>query len=1835
MKNLFSILFLTLIFLGTPFLNGQPTQKMNKDVTSSHFSEMVRQTPLVRERSGDRTFNNGIPLSDGAAETKVGKKTAYGYLVSSASESKKGVATFDITSPGNVKLIFPEKYTYTAFAAAYANEKYYVSLFIDLWLQPIGLYEYDLETGESIKLSDWSDMTTTFSDMSYDYSTGTMYAIMSLNNNGSTPNPTSNLYAIDLVSGAYSEVASLDRYFFTLACTYKGELYGISSAGDFCKISKTGAVTVVGATGITPKYSQTMEFDHETQILYWAAQSDEVEAFYEVDYRRNGSVRKIGDFNNGAQLAGLYIPFQVADADNAPNLVSNLRATPGENGANNVMLTWKNPLINFVGAPLEELTGVKIYRNNSLVATINTEMSIGANAKWTDGEVATGITEYKVIPYNSGGNGLFTTVSTFVGRDRPGTVESLAVTSQGEDQIVVSWDQPSAGINNGWYDKTSLKYTITRNPDNVIVANNITETSFVDTVTELNSYSYVVVTSNSDGIGASILSNNITAGPPLNVPYYCNFDTEETFNTWTIEDENQDGNSWVYDWGRVLYVFNRNAANDWLLSPPIKMKAGDYKLSFDVRGRYPDSYEKMKVTVGKGASSAVQTTTVLDLTYIVNLNMETKEAIITISEDGFYNIGFNVYSIEEQGDLLVSNIKLASYCDNDLEAVVLKGSATAIEGRRNGYTLEVKNSGSLKQNAYKVELLDGNNVVLAFVNVNEELLPQQTKDVLIKFTPVTVVEMKLKGRVVLTGGDCNNDNDVTPDIRVDVISITTPKEIFIGSNNYDNQWTCAPFNLSSSRNAWSQTIYQKEEIGISGGMINQAKYLYTSSSEGNAIARIKLYMANTDKTNLVDNWINPDDFTLVYDSDTDQTFYSPGGGQIDGDFIIDLTFDIPFKYIGGNMCIMAETIGKKAASLFVCNQTTDNTTIRRTRYWSGPAGMQNTFTPTDGSTANLIPDVTVYVATGSGGILSGKVTNSDGDPLKDVEVSIAGKTSVKTDAYGEYELLSLDPNNYTVTFSKIGYIDCVKEWQVITNGEETILNTTMIDVPSFSVSGKILDADGSAVSDAQIKLTGYEALEVVSDVSGMFTFSRVHESDEYVLTVTTAVHQMFTMSLTVANSNVVIPDIKLQDKMLTVGNVRAERTANGTIDVEWFDPTKVREFRIDSGVNESNAGSLGSVYLADKAVFGTVYRESAKLYSMSWFTDSYEGPHETVNVFVFDLNEHGMPTKDILYSKMDVPNTDMQWSTFEFPELVEAPNGFMVAISYAGYVAIALDSETNVDWPFLEQRNFCCTDYNIGYFQPAENAFLNHRRNFLMRANGVLMGEDESKSLSGFDVYRLTTENLQNPDNWIKIASSISEKIYIDNEWNALGQGQYAYGVKALYSGGRSSQATISNIIDKDMETSVTLSAKTNTPTNDIAGAYVIMEHKTDKKCTYKKDFPASGEVVFPSIIKGVYVVIIVKSGYEKYSSDMDFSTNSSYTPAQITITELKSKPFNLVITDAEQQTTKILGWNYTAPIVDDFEGHEDFEIDSPGEAGWSYIDVDGLPTYGFTDYDFPTMGSCMAYVIMNPMMMEPPLNNLNFNAHEGDKYLASFGSIGGRNDDYFISPELDFAINCDVKFRFWAKSAQQSDGNEKMFVGYSTSDKNISDFTWITPSEVEVPFTWTEYNYDIPRDVKYVTIRCVSNDNFVFMVDDVFIGAETTRAVLEYEISLDGTNVGRVPSTSFTFENLTEGRHTAGVKTVYSSGISEISTIEFNVATGVNEFNDLKLGIYPNPVKNVLNIVGNYTSLIIYDSQGKAVLHQDSMKASIDVGSLSNGLYVIKANDNDYIGVYKIVIKK
>ena len=77
---------------------------------------------------------------------------------------------------------------------------------------------------------------------------------------------------------------------------------------------------------------------------------------------------------------------------------------------------------------------------------------------------------------------------------------------------------------------------------------------------------------------------------------------------------------------------------------------------------------------------------------------------------------------------------------------------------------------------------------------------------------------------------------------------------------------------------------------------------------------------------------------------------------------------------------------------------------------------------------------------------------------------------------------------------------------------------------------------------------------------------------------------------------------------------------------------------------------------------------------------------------------------------------------------------------------------------------------------------------------------------------------------------------------------------------------------------------------------------------------------------------------------------------------------------------------------------------------------------------------------------------------------------------------------------------------------------------------------------------------------------------------------------------------------------------------------TDIKDIDYINVSVYPNPVSDVLKINGKYSEINIFDLYGKLVL-SSSEKNTIDISELSNGIYLVKINNNKAMSINKIIV--
>ena len=295
-----------------------------------------------------------------------------------------------------------------------------------------------------------------------------------------------------------------------------------------------------------------------------------------------------------------------------------------------------------------------------------------------------------------------------------------------------------------------------------------------------------------------------------------------------------------------------------------------------------------------------------------------------------------------------------------------------------------------------------------------------------------------------------------------------------------------------------------------------------------------------------------------------------------------------------------------------------------------------------------------------------------------------------------------------------------------------------------------------------------------------------------------------------------------------------------------------------------------------------------------------------------------------------------------------------------------------------------------------------------------------------------------------------------------------------------------------------------------------------------------------------------------------------------------------------------ISGFSQTTIFEDGFESYSDFSIDFEP---WINIDMDGLPTYVDENVTTPWLNSNlpMAFQIFNPSAAgvtnaTSGAELRNYDTHGGDKYAACWAASPSTtvtsNNDWLISPPITLGTENNVSM--WVKSLSSSYGLEKyrvaIFLGGGIPNVNAAitylsgASTLIAPYEVWQQKTFpvaASYNNQIVR----IGIRCITNDAYMFMVDDFKV-----------------------------------------------TGV---------VTAGLNDVLANKFSMFPNPANNVVSISNTESifvnSINVTDVNGRIVLsnNYDAVSAAqLNISELTSGIYFVNINTTEG-SVTKKLMKK
>lgn len=357
-------------------------------------------------------------------------------------------------------------------------------------------------------------------------------------------------------------------------------------------------------------------------------------------------------------------------------------------------------------------------------------------------------------------------------------------------------------------------------------------------------------------------------------------------------------------------------------------------------------------------------------------------------------------------------------------------------------------------------------------------------------------------------------------------------------------------------------------------------------------------------------------------------------------------------------------------------------------------------------------------------------------------------------------------------------------------------------------------------------------------------------------------------------------------------------------------------------------------------------------------------------------------------------------------------------------------------------------------------------------------------------------------------------------------------------------------------------------------------------------------------------VVKVRNNGYEAVEAPLTVMVNkdnltaqtvklAAYAEAEYTFKgDLSASDAEFVLTatvslegDENAENNTLTKTVHSLPPVDpytmNFEYCADFALDND-LVMWKGVlgpGAEGIEaSYGFNGISFPHSGEVFAFIAYNGSKTTPETETGV--AHGGERFGASFAWDGGANDAWLVSPQLTLASE-GANMKFYAKAIMDDYGPELYNVLISTTDNKLTSFEKIGATrEATAANGWEEVTIDLSAyngKAVYLAIQCVSNDVFVFMIDDIVVKGSAAN----------------------------EGKAT-----------------------------NIRLNAWPNPAKEMVYISADQVieQVSIYTPAGNMIYQSaDNMKAEefrYNVNKLSSGLYIARVKTAQGTGVVKFVVR-
>lgn len=161
-------------------------------------------------------------------------------------------------------------------------------------------------------------------------------------------------------------------------------------------------------------------------------------------------------------------------------------------------------------------------------------------------EGITGSAAWELIAYGADGASEKADVKVYIGVDTPGAVQDLRAVEQPDGNVLLTWDEPATGANNGYFQRDELKYTVilkstgesSSSENSTVLSENQTGCSYLyeNPATEPVKLRFAVKAATGAGTGVEANSAYLVIGPALPLPFTEGFDVQVSSYEWSAEN---------------------------------------------------------------------------------------------------------------------------------------------------------------------------------------------------------------------------------------------------------------------------------------------------------------------------------------------------------------------------------------------------------------------------------------------------------------------------------------------------------------------------------------------------------------------------------------------------------------------------------------------------------------------------------------------------------------------------------------------------------------------------------------------------------------------------------------------------------------------------------------------------------------------------------------------------------------------------------------------------------------------------------------------------------------------------------------------------------------------------------------------------------------------------------------------------------------------------------------------------------------------------------------------------------------------------------------------------